>query len=117
MTDSNWTLGTGMIIDGNITLPIDTLLDLFGSEYGSYMSPYGAPYMQRALPPSNLDTPASDPSWPYNYHVYKVEKSFNCLAGLIALWFGQLGQGVHYYMSTNVLGLIVGGYLSRVTLS
>ncbi len=49
-------------IEGIITLPIGVLLDRFGSEYGSFMSPYGAPYMQRALPPSNLDTPASDPS-------------------------------------------------------
>jgi hypothetical protein len=37
------------------------LMDRFGSEYGSFVSPAGAPYMQRALPPSNLDTPTTDP--------------------------------------------------------
>lgn len=55
--------------------------------------------------------------WPNNYHVYKVEKSFDTLSGPIAAWFGQPGQGVQYYMSTNILGLIGGGYLSRVRLN
>ena len=59
-------------------------LDRFGSEYGSFLSPAGAPYSQRALPPSNLDTPTSDPSYPYNYHVYEVAKPFVVLSGPIA---------------------------------
>lgn len=49
-------------IDGTTTLPVGALLDRFGSEYGSFTSPYGAPYMQRALPPSNLDTPMTSPT-------------------------------------------------------
>jgi hypothetical protein len=48
-------------IEGVITFPVGFLMDRFGSEYGSFVSPAGAPYMQRALPPSNLDTPATDP--------------------------------------------------------
>ena len=47
----------GSPIKGNVTLPVGLLIDRFGSEYGTYVSPEGAPYMQRALPPSNLDTP------------------------------------------------------------
>lgn len=39
----------------NLTLPVGTFLDRFGSEYGAYMSPAGVPYAQRALPPTNLD--------------------------------------------------------------
>jgi hypothetical protein len=48
-------------VEGTITFPVGFLMDRFGSEYGSFVSPAGAPYMQRALPPSNLDTPATDP--------------------------------------------------------
>ena len=44
-------------IEGNITLPVGFQIDRFGSEFGTFTSPRGAPYMQRALPPSNLDTP------------------------------------------------------------
>ncbi|KAK4106987.1 hypothetical protein N656DRAFT_785796 [Canariomyces notabilis] len=44
----------GAPILGNVTLPVDTLLDRFGSEGGTFVSPAGAPYSQRALPPSNL---------------------------------------------------------------
>lgn len=36
------------------TLPVDELLDRFGSEGGEYLSPAGTPYGWRALPPSNL---------------------------------------------------------------
>ena len=46
-------------IEGTITLSVGFQIDRFGSEYGTFTSPRGAPYMQRALPPSNLDTPQS----------------------------------------------------------
>lgn len=51
----------GEPIAEEMTLLAGLLIDRFGSEYGSYTSPASAPYMQRALPPSNLDTPASSP--------------------------------------------------------
>ncbi|KAF7975342.1 hypothetical protein HWV62_9789 [Athelia sp. TMB] len=71
-------------IDGNQTLLVGMRLDRFGSEYGSFVSPAGAPYIQRALPPSNLDTPPTQPNYPYNYHVYEVTKQFDVLSGPIA---------------------------------
>jgi hypothetical protein len=46
--------GGGRPIQGNVTLPEETLVDRFGSEWGSFVSPAGAGYAQRALPPSNL---------------------------------------------------------------
>lgn len=70
-------------IDGNQTLAVGMKVDRFGSEYGVFLAPYGAPYDQRALPPSNLDTPV-DGSYPYNYHVYEVTQSFDVLSGPIA---------------------------------
>lgn len=61
--DDGFQLDTaGDPIAAEMTLPVGLLIDRFGSEYGSYASPAAAPYMQRALPPSNLDTPAGNPS-------------------------------------------------------
>ena len=51
---------TGSPIKGNVTLPIGTLIDRFGGEGGNFSSPAGAPYMQRSLPPSNLDVQQDD---------------------------------------------------------
>lgn len=52
----------GKAIDGNLILPAGTLIDRFGGEKSGYFfSPAAAPYLQRALPPSNLDTPQNDP--------------------------------------------------------
>jgi Tuberculosis necrotizing toxin len=123
-------------IEGNITLPVGFQIDRFGSEYGTYTSPRGAPYNQRALPPSNLDTPQSSPlyvyyfmksgkgtdmmnslRYPYNYHVYTVTKPFEVISGPIAGWFEQPGQGVQYEMSSDVMDLVAGGFLERVQLT
>ncbi|KAG7288144.1 hypothetical protein NEMBOFW57_007668 [Staphylotrichum longicolle] len=46
--------GGGKAIQGNVTLREETVVDRFGSEYGSFVSPAGAGYAARALPPSNL---------------------------------------------------------------
>lgn len=54
-------------IEGTIILPLGFQIDRFGSEYGNYTSPRGAPYTQRALPPSNLDTPQSSPVYVYYF--------------------------------------------------
>jgi hypothetical protein len=48
----------GAPISGKILLEVGVRVDRFGSEYGTFMSPALAPYLQRGLPPSNLDTPA-----------------------------------------------------------
>lgn len=61
-------------IEGNVTLPIGFQIDRFGSEFGTFTSPRGAPYMQRALPPSNLDTPQSSPLYVYYYFFLKSEE-------------------------------------------
>ena len=49
--------------------------------------------------------------FPYNYHVYSVIKPLKVLAGPIAPWFGQPGQGVQYQTYVNVATLIADGYL------
>ncbi|KAK4158053.1 hypothetical protein C8A00DRAFT_39609 [Chaetomidium leptoderma] len=101
----------GVPIQGKVTLAEETLLDRFGSEYGTFVSPAGAPYAQRALPPSNLVV--GDVAYPYNYHVYTVVKPLVVLAGPIAPWFGQAGAGVQYMIYQNVATLISDGFLRR----
>ncbi|KAH8905774.1 hypothetical protein BR93DRAFT_997870 [Coniochaeta sp. PMI_546] len=90
------------------------VVDRFGSEYGVFVAPAAAPYMQRALPPSSLDTPQSNPEFPYNYHVYIVRQSFTVIAGPIAPWYGQPGQGVQYKLNESVQTLVNAGVLKRV---
>ncbi|KAL2215632.1 hypothetical protein M432DRAFT_642650 [Thermoascus aurantiacus ATCC 26904] len=103
----------GRPIMGNATLPVGAKLDRFGSEYGSFLSPLGAPYIQRALPPSNLNAaPGSD--YPYNYHVYQVTKEFVVGMGPIAPWFEQPGMGTQYVAYSRVIDLVNGGYLRRL---
>jgi hypothetical protein len=106
----------GVAINGTMVLQVGTLVDRFGSEYGTYVSAADAPYSQRALPPSNLDTNPSSPDYPYNYHIYRVIKPLTVVGGPIAPWFGQPGLGAQFYTGDtgNVLTLIADGYLQRV---
>ncbi|KAF9282911.1 hypothetical protein BGZ88_010788 [Linnemannia elongata] len=103
-------------IKGNATLQAGTFVDRFGSEYGSFISPAEAPYPQRAIPPSNLNTSKDQPLYPFNYHVYKVVKPFVVEAGPIAPYFGQPGAGTQYHTFSNIMTLIKDGYLERVDL-
>ena len=86
------------------------------SNAGAYVAAADAPYAQRSLPPSNLDTPPDSPDYPYNYHVYKVLKPLTVVGGPVAPWFGQPGLGAQFYVggTGNVLKLIDGGWLGRV---
>ncbi|KAG7010158.1 hypothetical protein G7Y79_00001g004300 [Physcia stellaris] len=105
----------GKPIKGNMTLLPGTKLDRFGSEYGSFVSAAESPYAQRALPPSSLDTSPLAPDYPYNYHVYVVERELPVIGGPIAPWFGQPGLGAQFYIGDagNVLQLIEKGFLVR----
>ncbi|KAH7159627.1 hypothetical protein B0J13DRAFT_539287 [Dactylonectria estremocensis] len=105
----------GDAINGTMVLEVGTLVDRFGSEYGQYVSAAAAPYSQRALPPSNLDTNPNAPDFPYNYHVYKVLKPLTVVGGPIAPWFGQPGLGAQFYTGGigNILTLIDAGFLQR----
>ncbi|EME45892.1 hypothetical protein DOTSEDRAFT_70053 [Dothistroma septosporum NZE10] len=97
----------------NISLSVGTLLDRFGSEYGSYTSPAGLPYAQRSLPPPNLNAPPGG-MYPYNYQVYIVTRTFKVQAGPIAAWFGQQGLGLQFLMPSSVRDLVDTGYLTRL---
>ncbi|KAJ5410780.1 uncharacterized protein N7487_005139 [Penicillium crustosum] len=109
------TTSENVSILGNITLNVGQKLDRFGSEYGKFLAPLGAPYIERSLPPSNLFAPP-DSNFPYNYHVYEVTKAFDILLGPIAGWFEQPGFGSQLLAQSSVLDLLEGGFLKRLEL-
>ena len=99
-----WPDGFGFSLDtsgkpilGNMTLKAGTKVDRFGEETGRYVSAADAPYDQRSLPPSSLNT-APENNFPYGYHIYHVMKDFVVEGGPIAPWFGQPGLGAQFYV-------------------
>ncbi|MEV0974082.1 TNT domain-containing protein [Microtetraspora glauca] len=108
-------------------LPVGTRLDRFGGENGSFLAPYGTPYVRRSLPPSNLNTFAGDPQHVCNYHAYEVIKPFKADAGPAASAFQQQGVGTQYHLLSKhipeapqtpaelpVSWLVANGYLKRL---
>lgn len=77
------------------------------------MTEFGAPYHERALPPSNLFAPPES-SVPHNYHVYEVVREFDALSGPIAAWFEQPGLGTQIVIESSVGSLLDDGFLRRL---
>lgn len=94
-------------------------IDRFGYSGGSYLAPASTQFIQRALPPQNLNTPNGTPQ--SNYHLYCVLQPFDVAAGPIAPWFEQIGFGLQYKLearylpqagtSASVTWLLQNGYL------
>lgn len=76
-------------------------IDRFGYPGGSYLAPAKTLFLQRALPPQNLNTPTGTPQ--SNYHLYCVIRPFDVDAGPIAPWFEQLGLGLQYKLEAKYL--------------
>ena len=72
-------------------LPQGWMLDRFGSAWGSFLAPAGAPYSERALPPDSLSTWPDGPE--HNYNCYEVAVPVNAWVGPIAPHFEQPGGG------------------------
>lgn len=72
-------------------------IDRFGNPTGAFLSPVGTPYISRAIPPLNLNTPANSPL--ANYRSYCVLKPFSVDAGPAAAWFAQPGGGTQYVLN------------------
>lgn len=102
----------GTPLSGNVTLEVGRKIDRFGGEGGNFFSPLGAPYIERALPPSNLET--FDGDYPANYHVYEVIKELPVTLGPIAPWFEQPGMGTQFSTSSSV-SVLLDDYLRRLT--
>ena len=112
----------GVPVVGQSTLIEGQLIDRFGSEGGTYLSPEGTPYGARGIPPESLNPfPGGEPC---NYYRYRVLKPFSVNAGPIAPALGQPGFGLQYVLSAtwfpgvtervNVSYLLTNGYVERV---
>ncbi len=94
------------------TLQEGEVLTRYGENTGSFASPQGVPFEQRALPPESLQKP---------FQQYEVIKPFDVDAGPAAPWFGQPGGGMQYDVSNSVVSnhtnfqhLINLGYLKEI---
>ncbi len=112
----------GLPVVGPFTLVEGQLIDRFGSEGGTYLSPAGTPYAARGIPPESLNPfPGGEPC---NYYRYRVLKPFSVSSGPIAPALGQPGFGLQYVLSNtlfqgvtervNVTYLLTNGYVERV---
>ncbi|GAA1900429.1 TNT domain-containing protein [Actinomadura bangladeshensis] len=107
-----------------VALRIGQFIDRFGGESGKFLSPGGASFGSRALPPNSLNTRADDPSHLCNYHLYRVSKRFSVDAGPAEPAFQQPGHGLQYVLTgayvpgapnpLSVKWLADNGYLQRV---
>ncbi|MFI6799245.1 TNT domain-containing protein [Streptosporangium canum] len=93
----------GKLLVRTVTLPVGTDLDRFGGEQGSFVSPLGASYAGRALPPNNLNTFQAAPKYLCNYHTYKVTKEFKVDGGPAAAAFQQEGAGRQYHLVSKYI--------------
>ena len=88
-----------------ITLSPGTIIDRYGSDYGTFTSPVGIPYDNRALAPDTILKP---------YSIFEVVEPIDVQSGEIAPWFDQPGGGTQYILPDSVNDLINAGKLRRM---
>ncbi|WP_365305471.1 TNT domain-containing protein [uncultured Thiodictyon sp.] len=104
--DLDWPPNTGFSGEPKpTTLPVGTKIDRYGSSGGSFLSPEGTPYAERALPYEQSKM---------RYHAYEVLKPLDVKSGSVAPHFDQPGNGIQYETSRSVQQLIDEGYLKEV---
>lgn len=90
-------------------LEVGTILDRYGPPSGSFMSPLGVTYEERALAPGSRAEA---------YHKYEVVKPLPVIQGEVAPAFGQPGGGIQILPNlpnrVNVEWLIFNGYIKEV---
>lgn len=83
-----------------------TLIDRYGNDFGSFTSPLGTPYEQRALAPGTELK---------QYSIFEVLQPINVKAGEIASWFNQPGGGMQYQLP-EIIDKLLGEFLRRIDL-
>ncbi|MGI8490943.1 glycohydrolase toxin TNT-related protein [Pectobacterium sp. S5] len=104
-THNEWPPNRGF--DGEsskFTLLPGSTIDRYGTEYGTFASPEGVPYRDRALKPGADGRP---------YNVYEVVKPITVDAGDIKGWFGYEGGGTQYELPDKIINLVENGSLKR----
>lgn len=77
----------------------------YGYEGGTYVSPEGTPYTERALEPGYINKP---------YHVYEVVEPVDVKSGTVLPWFDEVGGGVQYQFDFPISDLINDGIIRRI---
>lgn len=88
-----------------VTLKPGEKIDRYGTDYGSFASPEGISYGQRALAPGTDLKP---------YSVFEVLKPMKVKAGEIAPWFNETGGGIQYVLPDIIDELLDAGIIRRV---
>jgi len=89
----------------NEKLSPGSIIDRYGHEGGSFVSPAGTPFEMRALP---LTTNKGA------LNTYKVLKPIDVETATIAPAFNQIGLGTQHKLSNSVGNLIKSGHLGRI---
>ncbi|EOV8483338.1 glycohydrolase toxin TNT-related protein, partial [Klebsiella aerogenes] len=90
----------------NVMLPTGTMIDRYGYPGGSFVSPLGVPFEQRALPSSYETTKP--------YFQYEILKPIDDVSqGKILPWFGQKGQGTQYELPKPVQWYLDNDYMKK----
>jgi hypothetical protein len=83
-------------------LPVGSELDRFGDSQGNLTYVAGTPFQERSLVPEWIDRP---------YHVYRVQRPLEALAGIAIPWFNQPGGGSAYLLPGSIEELVARGDL------
>lgn len=83
-------------------LPIGSELDRFGDPNGNLTYAAGTPFEERSLVPEWVNRP---------YHVYRVQRPLETLAGVAIPWFNQPGGGAAYVLPASIEELLATGDL------
>lgn len=83
-------------------LPPGSELDRFGGPSGNLTYAAGTPFEERSLVPEWVSRP---------YHVYRVQRPIEALAGVAIPWFNQPGGGAAYLLPAAVEDLLADGDL------
>src|SRR5690606_19196282 len=84
------------------TLPAGSELDRFGGANGNLTYAAGTPFEERSLVPEWVNRP---------YHVYRVQRPLEALAGVAIPWFNQPGGGAAYMLPASIEELLADGDL------
>jgi hypothetical protein len=105
-TPTSWPGNDGALGDWTQRdLQVGMLVDRYGDPRGTYLSPYGTPFANRALPPENINS---------EYNVYQVISPFSVNQSIVAPAFGAPGLGTQFKAPFTIQQLIEMGYLKPV---
>lgn len=88
------------------TLPKGTVVSRYGSNRGKYTSPDGTSLGERSLDKKTR--------YDNELHRFKLTEEFECIEGVVAPWFDQVGRGIQYKFSKSIEQLIKEGVLIEI---